>query len=407
MYKSCKIALFLFLAVNAASFAFAQTQKFGAMGDSLTDEYSDQGNGGYATNWVTLLSVRHNLDFGSTGTWGEPRRNGYANNWARSGASSGDLIAESQPTGLLGQVQSNGVSLIVLEIGSDDFNPFLGSSSTNAYVQIYNGSWAASTIKNYISNNLNHIETAISNFQNTSANMVVADALDLGAVPLTSTLYSDATKRNRVTAAIQQEDDGIKRLAQKYGLPLADTLAIEKAIFGPNENPSTTLLVGNTAIKLTQSDSNPTSQPNRAAAFIQDGVHPHSNIQGLLANLFLEAMNEAYAANITLFTEREILGNSGLAYGGSDTLISQIGSYSNYIVLPIHPKITTLQFTNAAVKLNFTTVTNQTYAVETTTNLSAGWGTLTANITGTGGSIQIIDSSPKTPVRFYRVRQLP
>jgi hypothetical protein len=54
----------------------------------------------------------------------------------------------------------------------------------------------------------------------------------------------------------------------------------------------------------------------------------------------MEAINIAYRGGHTLFTEAEILAHRGIAYGGSDTLISELGDkdypdfVSNYAPLP-------------------------------------------------------------------------
>src|SRR5690606_2250705 len=100
------LALALVVAV-VASPATAQTlDRLGAIGDSLTDEYDDQDFGAYARNWLELLVEERGVEVGPTaaqagqpgGTWGEPRRTGYQENWARSGADTDAAVAQGQHT---------------------------------------------------------------------------------------------------------------------------------------------------------------------------------------------------------------------------------------------------------------------------------------------------------------------
>src|SRR3954468_6540448 len=79
----------------------------GVLGDSYSDEYQfyppDRST---ARNWVEILAATRRLDFGafSADRRGEPRNQGYAYNWARSDATTDDLIAAGQHTGLAAQV---------------------------------------------------------------------------------------------------------------------------------------------------------------------------------------------------------------------------------------------------------------------------------------------------------------
>jgi hypothetical protein len=123
----------------------------------------------------------------------------------------------------------------------------------------------------------------------------------------------------------------------------------------------------------------------------------------------LEAFWLGYQTDVPLFTEQEILSHAGVAYGGLDTLMAQIGSYTNYVVLPIRPRVASLGFVGANLQLGFTTVSKQFYRVEMTDDLAVpNWTLLTNNVPGTGGVVVIVDPSASAQSqRFYRVRQLP
>src|SRR5829696_8124156 len=78
----------------------------GALGDSYTDEYrSYTPDRALARNWVEILSATRVANCGafSNAGRGERRNQGFAFNWARSDATSDDVIAR-QLRGLAGQV---------------------------------------------------------------------------------------------------------------------------------------------------------------------------------------------------------------------------------------------------------------------------------------------------------------
>src|ERR1039457_5719561 len=186
--------------------------KLGAMGDSLTDEYWDSGVATYATNWPGLVVMYRGVNMGptaaqaGTNTWGSPRNAGYKYNWALSGANSSTLLSEGQHTGLQGQAASDGVLTAVLAIGSNDFNP-----SSSAYGNIYYGSWSSAQIQPYVSQTLANIETALVTVRSAGISVVLATLLDPGATPAVATsIFSNATDRDRVNAVIQSVNASLK-----------------------------------------------------------------------------------------------------------------------------------------------------------------------------------------------------
>src|SRR5690348_14161908 len=79
----------------------------GVLGDSYSDEYQFYPpHRSSARNWVEILALTRGMNFGefTAASRGEPRNGGYAYNWARSDATSEDMIATGQHTGLASQV---------------------------------------------------------------------------------------------------------------------------------------------------------------------------------------------------------------------------------------------------------------------------------------------------------------
>jgi lysophospholipase L1-like esterase len=410
MTHSAKLLFLAALTVVPSITAFGGLGKLGAMGDSLTDEYWDSGVATYASNWVSILVQFRGIDMGptaaqaGTNSWGTPRNQGYEFNWALSGATSADLLAEGQDTGLAAQASSDGVSNAVLDIGANDFNP----AESDAYEEMYFGELTPSGIQSYVSQTVSNIETALVTVQAAGILVVLGTIPDPGITPAVDEYFPSAINRQIVSDAIQNANSGLKNLAQKYQVPLMDWYGLQSAVFGSNENLRSTFLVGNVAINLRGSDPGP---PHWAPtnAYVSDGFHPNTVFQELLANLVLQAFDSSRNDNVPLFSEQEILNQASIPYGGSDTLQSEIGPYSNFILLPILPEFTGIHLTGTNVVLSFSTVSNQSYIIEERDDLLAGaWTTLTNNIAGTGGVITASDSPPASlPERFYRVRQLP
>ena len=312
--------------------ARAEAVKLGVLGDSLSDEYEEESYGSYAENWVEQLVLYRGIDIGPTasqagqpnGSWGEPRRTGYEYNWARAGATTDTLLSDGQHSGLAGQVASQGITHAVMAIGANDFAP--GSA---AYNGIYFGTWSSSQIDAYVNQRLANVDAALDTVLPTGVKLVLLSFPDYGVTPTVKFFYPDPAKRQLVSDVIQQVNTGIDGIAQTRQLPLADLFGASLAIFGPHGSSNSTLTLGNVDIDLLAFDTSAGGNPT--AGFVDDGIHPNTTLQGVMANTFLEALNAGYAANLLLFSEQEILAHRGLAYGGSDTLVTQLGEYSDYV----------------------------------------------------------------------------
>jgi lysophospholipase L1-like esterase len=306
----------------------------GVMGDSLSDEYSEASYGAYAQNWVQQLAIYNLANLGPTaaaagqpgGTWGEPRRRGYEYNWARAGASSGSLLSGGQHTGVAGQVPTKSITHAVLAIGANDFAP---GGQGSAYYEIYNGNWPTETINNYVNQRVANVTTALNTVLPTGVKLALVNFPDYSVAPVTQALFNEPAKRDRVTAVIAQVNAALDSLTQAKQIPRIDLFGVAQTLFGTSAAPKTTLLLGNVTINLAQTDTSGGSNPT--AGFVHDGVHPNTTLQGLLANLFMRALDMGYDAGVPMFSEQEILAHRGIAYGGSDTLVAQIGNLRDYI----------------------------------------------------------------------------
>jgi hypothetical protein len=126
-----RLAAAAFLLVPLASARAGSPVGIGALGDSYTDEYQFYSpDRSTARNWMEILSATRGLNFGAFRTDGrdEPRNQGFEYNWARSDATTDDLIATGQHTGLAAQVARGDVQIVWIFIGGNDFIGVLKSS---------------------------------------------------------------------------------------------------------------------------------------------------------------------------------------------------------------------------------------------------------------------------------------
>ena len=297
------------------------TVRLGAVGDSLGDEYSDQGFG-YAENWVELLAEVKQVDFGMTDNWGEPRRDGYEYNWARAGATSQTLVDTGQHTALAQQINDGLIDYAIAAIGQNDFAP--GSA---AYTGIYSGTWTQAQTDAYASSVVDNIDQAVQTLTTTGGNVVMSNIIDYGVAPLTRSLYTNPDLREQVTTVIQAINDELAALAQQYDVPLVDLFGLTKDYLGSNHNPADYVTIG--GVQFVNSGAVDPSH-----LFVEDGIHPHTVVQAMFGvNPFLEAVHLGYGEDVSslAFTEQEAVEIVGLTYGGSDTLGID---YADYVILP-------------------------------------------------------------------------
>jgi hypothetical protein len=290
----------------------------GIAGDSLSDEYAVE-TYSYARNWNELLADERGVDLGPIGDYGEPRRMGYAYNWARAGATSQTLLDDEQHTELAAQINAGLVSHAVLSIGPNDFFPDFGSAYFNIAAEI----WTPQQIQAYSDQVVANIETALATLAATDVLLVMSNIADYGVATLTRQAAT-AEQRERVTVVIDAINVRLEDMASTYGVPLVDINGVSRFFFGPNHAPIDSWEIGGVAITNT-AGVGPTN------AFVDDDIHPHTVVQSQIANLYLTAFNLAYETPVDLFSEEETLALEGLAYGGSDTLNLD---YAAYVKLP-------------------------------------------------------------------------
>jgi hypothetical protein len=294
-------------------------------GDSLTDEYSTR-TFNYAKNWYEQVTDLRGVMVGDQGDWGEPRLIGFEFNWARAGATTSDILAivgnfHHGPL-IQDQIRSGRVSHATLFAGANDFGPW-----RDPYGAIYRGSWSSAEIKSYQNTVVDNVEEIVEELQAAGARVVLASPSDFGLSPFTraNTSYTDPVARQRVTDVMQNVDDRLRQVAAQNGIPFVDMFAFGERVFGTQAMPNSLLLVGGVPIQVLQAGVAPTN------GFVDDGIHYHTVIQGLMANLFLEALRQGYGSDVPLLAEEEIVHAANLTFEGNSLNFAASDFVSNYV----------------------------------------------------------------------------
>lgn len=282
---------------------------FGILGDSNSDEYrADDNRGGeYAAttfNWMELLVLKRGLNFGPWGDWGEPRRTGYKYNWARSGATAASLLSSGQHTGLAKQVASGEVSHVLLWIGTNDFHPTNGT-----YREIYDGTLSDQAVQAKIDQFLADVTTAVDTVLAAGeVKIIIVTVADPGPVPSILVAFPDAAKRQRVTAAIDEINLGIKALAAQRGLVVADATKYVDTLLGRMDDQGQLRIGGELITFMEKGD-----EPHHV--LLGDSIgHIGTVTSSSVANvLFIEPFNQYGGLDIPLFSDEEALENAGLS----------------------------------------------------------------------------------------------
>lgn len=303
--------LAIFLSLIGAGKSRAVVTGLSGHGDSLTDEYAPYGYG-YARSWYQLLGDERGIGQGALGSWGEPRGDGREFNWARFGATTGNQRAafEANQTIIGAQVTSGGVSHSVVFVGNNDFAPWRSD-----YASLYGGADPTPFVDAAVAD----VTRIVDGLRAGGSRVVVASVFDFGILPWTvaNGSFTDPSARGLVREALRRYRDRLALLAATRDLPFVDLFAFGEAVFGRSDQvpePSRILRVGNVPIAVLAAGTGGSN------GFVADGIHHHTVLQGLMANLFVDAINRGFAESLVPFDEAELLAHAGLAYGGANTL---------------------------------------------------------------------------------------
>ena len=291
--------------------------KFGIVGDSGLDEYraDDNRGGSYAsvTYGSTELLVR--VLGWNLGTWAaraEPRRTGYAQNWARSAATAGNVfngtggpsacaINQGQHTGLAAQVTAGDVDTCLIWLGSNDFMEHNGN-----FQDIYNGTVAGANLTAKINSIVTNIAAAADAQLNAGAlRVLVANVFDIA--PTLAASYPNATYRQRVSDAIAAVNSGVAALVAARAPQAA---LLDRSVYTPIDNaypPD-----GNGAITINGQVITASYGDEPHNRILTDN-HPGTVFSGIMANIFIiDRLNAAFNLSLARMSDSQITAQAGM-----------------------------------------------------------------------------------------------
>lgn len=275
---------------------------FAAVGDSITDEYrSFAPDRSQARNWVEIMAASRRGGFGrySRSSLGEPRLDGYTTNWARSDATTTDLVRNQLP-GLAAQIKRGGVKYVSVIAGDNDFGFFLLSVPSTPPAAI-------------LPNLIRTEKTAEANFDTTVRTLLAASPkVRLAAGTIFDLRQEPSIERqvapfgaqgkavlDATAAEIAVYNDHIRAIAAGNDRIALVDLAAQTS--SPSQFPDGKLHIGGTTIDLT------TTGDDYHHFLLADGVHPGTVAQGLIANVIIDSVDAKFNAGIPPLTAQEIL----------------------------------------------------------------------------------------------------
>lgn len=265
------------------------------IGDSAQDEYVAPENDRPAINWVEHLA-RSGLPLGQWGSWGGARRTGYAFNWARSGATSAQALADQAP-GVLAQLQAGTVTHVLIQVGNNDLHDVAAS--------IYAGQPVNYGGLDYIASNI--AQTAATLAAVAPGRVIVAAVQDF----IWLDLIPDPEH------GLMNDPAGLQRLV--------DALAYLNARTRANLSPDVIWFDWNGAMmaRLAQARTGDTlTLAGQAVAIrarcgsvecgyvIDAYMHPGTAISGLQAQIYLDEMRSVWGLTLPTLTDAEVMARA-------------------------------------------------------------------------------------------------
>ena len=285
---------------------------FGTLGDSYTDEYRfytpDRST---ARNWVDILHTQRLVSFGpfSTISRGAPREQGYAYNWAQSGATSTDMINDQLP-GLTAQVAKGEIRYATMLIGGNDYLDVVEGAAAGLIPPQNVGAVLTQTTTQAIQN----VETAVGTLLAASPTVkLVMFTIDVTDLPI-SHLVASTPQGQQLIAATGQAVDvfnaAIKQIAasQPSRIALVDLQGLVQQV---GSSPTGTIDFGGTTIRLT------TIGDDYHNFFLADGIHPGTVAQTIIADTIVQTLDAKWNIGLFPVTEQEGIRYARAVYNQS------------------------------------------------------------------------------------------
>lgn len=318
------------------SFSLQASIRIGAVGDSMTDEYLDAGTQANtdvaAYNWVEILAKLRadDLDWGEYKAtvkhgWPDHRAAGYQYNYAKVAATANnqarmvldfwffkyEMLIDSSAVGsryVADQVPMlvlDNVDIAIVAAGSNDY--FYKTTDFSVFGEMRpNGIVPDMAFNRAIAEALlQHVDELI----NAGSKVLLA------SIPEGTAAGID----DQVVAAIREANTLLKQGAEERGIPMVNFFGFDKnadggvsigdftVIYGSAAKAADLLPQGVPVAGKCRTDKLCAGPTHKNHFIADDGLHPNTLIQALMANQVIKALNLAYSLNISVLSDAEIL----------------------------------------------------------------------------------------------------
>jgi len=275
----------------------------GTLGDSYTDEYRFYPpNRAVARNWVEILHSLRGVSFGpfTTKSRGEPRNQGFAYNWARSDATSVDMVNNQLP-GLAAQVAAGKVRYAWVFIGGNDYLHLLNDAVAGTIPPADLPAAVVATTARLEADFLTAVNTLLA--ANPNVRLVVSTLPAISDVPLARIAATISPQANAllqgIDQAVVQYNDVIKAVANGNSrVALADLAAVTQQAAS---SPTGTITFGGQTINLL------VPSDDYHSFFLGDLIHVGTVGQGIIADTFALAIDQEFGSQLFPPSPQEIV----------------------------------------------------------------------------------------------------
>jgi hypothetical protein len=261
---------------------------------------------------VEILAASRGLDFGpfDARSRGEPRNQGYAFNWARSDATTEDLIRTGQHTGLAAHVARGAVNIVVIFIGGNDFINALKAADPVA------------ALGRVLPRALDNHRAAVRTIRAASpwVKVVLVTIPDVRHLPEFAGLLRagrlPSTVADSFTSAIRRYNAQIRSSAASD--PRFALIDLDLATCAANLVSEDYVLVAGRWLDRRHPGNGPD------CFFLADVRHPGTLGQGLMARMFIEVVNARFDAGIAPLEPQEVLALAGAVAPAGDGELGRV-----------------------------------------------------------------------------------
>lgn len=266
----------------------------GALGDSYTDEYQFYPpHRSVARNWVEMLHALRGVSFGpfTTLSRGEPRNQGFAYNWARSDATSVDMVNNQLP-GLTQQVAAGQVRYAWIFIGGNDYLHLLDAVQAGKIAPADVPNAIVATTAQLDQNFVTAVRTLLA--ANPNVRLVVSTLPAISNVPLAHLAAQTSPQAKALLDAVDQAVASYNQIvkgvaASSDRVALVDLDAVTRQAAA---SPTGTIEFGGTTINLL------IPSDDYHSFFLGDLIHVGTVAQGIIADEFALAIDQKFGAQL-------------------------------------------------------------------------------------------------------------